>query len=153
MPEAIPTNAQAPAQGQPNAQVGEHQQEEGPGVTPQAEYPHLRGSKARVEFRDQHGNVLDENLVSSLRSEGKVSFETRYETNTLLEHGHEVDIVDGKVAPPHPDVQGQNPETIKEQGRPADDSPPSVPGGESAAGQPEAPEAKPASEGNEATRA
>lgn len=67
-------------------------------VTPEAER-RLRGSKARVEYRDQDGNILDESLVAALQKEGKVSFETRYETRTRLENGHEVDVVDGKVVP------------------------------------------------------
>lgn len=132
----------------------QEQPEQEANVTPQAKYPHLRGSKARVEFRDEHGNVLDEDLVSSLRQEGKVSFETRYETKTRLAHGHQVDIVDGQVAPPHPDVEGQNPETVHDQEmRPADDSPASAAGGERSVEKAESQEeAKPASEGNEATK-
>lgn len=74
------------------------QNEEQAKVTPEAER-RLRGSKARVEYRDQDGNILDESLVAALQKEGKVSFETRYERRTRLENGHEVDVVDGKVAP------------------------------------------------------
>lgn len=37
---------------------------------------------ARVEYRDEHGNILDEDLVKELDSEGKVTFSTRYETRT-----------------------------------------------------------------------
>jgi dolichyl-phosphate-mannose-protein mannosyltransferase len=162
-PNAIPTTpAQAPPAPeqvnppeQANQQAVEDQSEQEPNVTPEAKYPHLHGSKARVEFRDQHGNVLDEDLVASLQNEGKVSFETRYETRTRLSKGHEVDIVDGQVpppVPPHPDVEGQNPETVGEQEKQhADDIPASVAGGERSAEKADIPEAKPASEGNEAT--
>jgi dolichyl-phosphate-mannose-protein mannosyltransferase len=108
---------------------------------------------ARVEYRDQNGNVLDEALVASLAKEGKVSFETRHETRTRLEHGHEVEMVDGQIAPPHPDVEGQNPETVKNQEQQAaGDSPASVAVGESSVEEPSSPEPKPASEANEATQ-
>lgn len=158
-PKPVPTTpAQAPVPEQQQQQVVHEQPEEAgqePGVTPEAKYPQLRGSKARVEFRDQHGNVLDESLVSSLQQQGKVQFETRYETQTRLSQGHEVDIVDGQVpppAPPHPDVEGQNPETVaKQEKQHADGSPASVPGGEHSVEKADIPEAKPASEGNEAT--
>lgn len=132
--------------------IPDQQPEQEANVTPEAQYPHLRGSKARIEFRDEHGNVLDEDLVASLQKEGKVSFETRYETKTRLTRGHEVDIVDGRVAPPHPDVEGQNPETVGGQEKwPADHSPAPAAGGERSAEKADKPEAKPASEGNEAT--
>lgn len=162
---AIPTTpSQAPAvqeqaNQQPNQQIiqepaDQEVADQDANVTPEAKYPHLRGSKARVEFRDEHGNVLDESLVSALRKEGKVSFETRYETKTRLAHGHQVDIVDGQVAPAHPDVEGQNPETVNDQGKQfADDSPASAAGGEKSVEKEESQEAKPASEGNEATKA
>lgn len=155
--KAIPTTpAQAPpATEQANQPVVQGQPEHEANVTPQANYPHLRGSKARVEYRDQHGNVLDESLVSSLQQEGKVQFETRYETRTRLSQAHEVDIIGGQVhppAPPHPDVEGQNPETFGEQEeRRAGDIPASVAGGERSAEKADFPKAKPASEGNEAT--
>ncbi|KKK14332.1 hypothetical protein P175DRAFT_0508810 [Aspergillus ochraceoroseus IBT 24754] len=114
--------------------------------------PQLRGSQARVEYRDQNGNVLDEEVVASLRKEGKVSFETRHETRTRLENGHLVDVVDGKLAPPHPDVEGQNPETSGKQEEEAlDDSPASAAGAQISVEEQSSPEPKPASEGNEAT--
>lgn len=115
--------------------------------------PKLSGSVARVEYRDQNGNVLDESLVSSLRAEGKVKFETRYDTNRL-QHAHEIPIVDGQLAPPHPDVQGQNPETgSKVEDSIPPESPASVADGtEQSADQPNEPVASPASEGNDATQ-
>lgn len=113
----------------------------------------LAGSKARVEYRDQEGNILPEDLVSSLREEGKVKFETRWESKSRLQNAQEIPIVDGQLAPPHPDVEGQNPET---GGSPEDSVPPESPasvaqGNERSAEQAKSPEAKPASEGNQAT--
>ncbi|KAJ5219890.1 hypothetical protein N7468_009094 [Penicillium chermesinum] len=125
---------QPPAQ-QPLDAAGQ-QQEEQPGAAVTS--PKLAGTMARVEYRDQNGNILDEELVASLRADGK--------------HAHEVPIVDGQLAPPHPDVEGQNPETDA-----ADTIPPESPasvdqGNERSAEVDSSPEAKPASEGNEATR-
>lgn len=91
-----------------------------------------------LEHRDQDGNLLNEEQVAELK--GKVSFKTRYETRTRLVDADGNEIVDddddgdgedgeavqppldqaqeqpnGHVpdgrAPPHPDVEGQNPET------------------------------------------
>ncbi|EUC32201.1 glycosyltransferase family 39 protein [Bipolaris zeicola 26-R-13] len=78
----------------------------------------------RVEYRDEKGRVLNDAEVEALK--GKVSFKTRYETRTRLvdDEGNEVfdELVESHdeaeehgVAPPHPDVEGQNPET-REQG-------------------------------------
>lgn len=125
-------------------------------VTPKAHQP---GSRARVEYRDQDGNLLDEEFVSQLAKEGKVQFETRHETQTRLEHAHEVDMVDGKVAPPappvappHPDVEGQDPETVGKEPPVVEDGPASAAGQGSPLGQEErSPEPKPAEEPNEAT--
>lgn len=116
--------------------------------------PKLAGSMARVEYRDQHGNVLPEDLVASLRADGKVKFETRWESQSRLQHAHEIPIVDGQLAPPHPDVEGQNPET---RGSPDDSVPPEKPasvveGNERSSEKFDSPQAKPASEGNEATK-
>lgn len=65
----------------------------------------------KVEYRDQNGNLLDEAQVQALLADGKASFETKYETRTKLvdEMGNEVNPSD--IAPPHPDVEGQNPDT------------------------------------------
>lgn len=73
----------------------------------------------KVEYRDQDGNILNEEQVKAL--EGKVSFKTRYETRTRLVDGSgdevEGEIVgeaaDAGVAPPHPDVDNVDPETPK----------------------------------------
>lgn len=88
----------------------------------------------RVEYRDQDGNLLDEEQVKALQ--GKVEFKTRYETRTRIvdANGNEVPppaggeqqvpvnpdgAIDGAslaaspegVAPPHPDIEGAEPET------------------------------------------
>lgn len=76
--------------------------------TPELSQPPLRGSKAVVEYRDAEGNVLPESLVEELRKQGKVSFETRYETRTRLANGHEVDVVDGHIAHPHANFEAAN---------------------------------------------
>ena len=137
----------------PQEEALEAEENESAKVTKEAQ-PSLRGKKARVEFRDQDGNVLDESLVAQLQQQGKVSIESRFEYRSRLANGHEVDILDGKVAPPHPDVEGQNPETVgrKEQW-PVEDIPaPAAAGKESSAGQESGSrQAEPASEGNEAT--
>lgn len=111
----------------------------------------------RVEYRDQNGNLLDEEQVKAL--EGKVEFKTKYETRTrvLDGAGNEVEVrvdaddaADSGVAPPHPDVEGANQQTKKKDGEeqvPKEAS-------ESKAGEKEAEKSvpKPASEGgNEAT--
>ena len=67
----------------------------------------------KVEYRDQDGNLLDPEQVKSL--EGKVSFKTRYETRTRLidPQGNEIIMPeDAGVAPPHPDIEGPEPETV-----------------------------------------
>ncbi|KAJ5819812.1 hypothetical protein N7474_005403 [Penicillium riverlandense] len=145
--EAIPTTpvAQVPPQGQPA-----HEAVQEPSEAAVTDHP-IPGDKARIEYRDQNGNLLPEDLVNSLRAEGKVKFETRYEANAKLEHGHEVDVVDGKIVhPPHPDVEGQNPETHGNSEAP--ESPASAPGNEPSVEWQGSQEAKPASEGNEATQ-
>lgn len=146
-PPPPPVQAQEPAP----EPAGEAAQESDPAAVTA---PKIQGSMARVEYRDQNGKVLDENLVASLRAEGKVKFETRYEPGQPLQNAHDVPIVDGQLAPPHPDVQGQNPETGS---APEDSVPPESPasvadGNERSVEQSSSMEAKPASEGNEATK-
>jgi dolichyl-phosphate-mannose-protein mannosyltransferase len=114
----------------------------------------------KVEYRDQDGNLLDPEQVKAL--EGKVEFKTRYETRTRVvdANGNEIAMpeggwpesygVPGGVAPPHPDVQGVDQETRSI--RPDDpilpkEADPSKEGERE--GQDS--QAKPASEGNEAT--
>lgn len=45
----------------------------------------------RVEYRDQAGNILNEEQVKSFR--GKVDFKTRYETRTRLVDAQGIEIV------------------------------------------------------------
>lgn len=158
---AIPTTEAAappvppPVQAEEPAGAGQGEQQNQAAVTE----PKISSSVARVEYRDQNGNVLPEDFVASLRAEGKVKFETRYESRSRLENAHEVPIVDGQPqysvpAPPHPDVEGQNPETGRQ---PEDSIPPESPasvaeGNVQSAEEFHSPEAKPASEGYEATQ-
>lgn len=66
----------------------------------------------KVEYRDQNGNILDPEEVKAL--EGKVSFKTRYETRTRLVDGsgNVVDQENAGVAPPHPEDDNVDPETV-----------------------------------------
>jgi dolichyl-phosphate-mannose-protein mannosyltransferase len=90
----------------------------------------------RIEYRDENGRVLDDEEVSALA--GKVSFKTRYETRTRIVDAQGNEIYEGLVdahgaeeevgvAPPHPDVEGRNPET-QQGSEPAEasDAPPTV---------------------------
>lgn len=84
-------------------------------VTPLAGRPaeqQVVGQADRVEYRDQDGNLLNEEEVASLKAEGKASFETRYETETKLvdEHGNILPD-NSSIAPEHPDAEGVNPDT------------------------------------------
>lgn len=114
----------------------------------------------KVEYRDQDGNLLDPEQVKSL--EGKVSFKTRYETRTRMVDAQGNDIPmpeEAGVAPPHPDVEGVDRETVRipdpsNQDKPAvqrevkaDESK------EESIAKSDNGAAKPASEGNEATAA
>ncbi|KZF20515.1 glycosyltransferase family 39 protein [Xylona heveae TC161] len=84
-------------------------------VTPQKapDLPLLR-KEQRLEYRDQDGNILNEEQIAAL--EGKVSFSTRYETRTRVLDGAGNVVLEGSAgteapALPHPEVQGENPET------------------------------------------
>jgi len=114
----------------------------------------ILSKEEKVEYRDEAGNILNAEQVKAL--EGKVSFKTRYETRTRVvdEQGNEVyqavvDVRDGDdenpagVAPPHPDVEGRNPET---GGVPAEAEANTEPATASADVGGEAKEEKPASE-------
>lgn len=118
--------------------------------------PKVLSKEEKIEYRDQDGNLLNDEQVKSL--EGKVEFKTKYETKTRVvdEKGQEVpmpeggwpnDLVGG-VAPPHPDVEGVDKETAKVESA-------EVPKEAAASrdGEKEAKnlKAKPASEGQEAT--
>lgn len=139
-------------------------------VTPQPAAESIIHKEEKVEFRDQNGNLLNEEQVSSL--EGKVSFKTRYETRTRIidAEGKEVDDVgagaagvpgavegaaEGGIAPPHPDAERQ-PGTLPEvdddkKEFPATASPEEDIGKEKSVEAKEV-KAKPASEGGKATK-
>ena len=90
----------------------------------------------RIEYRDENGRVLNDDEVSALA--GKVSFKTRYETRTRIVDAQGNEIYEGLVdahgaaeeqgvAPPHPDVDGRNPETQEQdQSAEASEAPPTV---------------------------
>lgn len=72
----------------------------------------------RVEYRDQDGNILNEEQVKAL--EGKVEFKTRYETRTRVidDKGNELPVpidesLAGKEAPPHPGAEDVDEKTAK----------------------------------------
>ena len=130
-------------------------------VTPQpiADQPSISRSE-KVEYRDQDGNILNEEQVAAL--DGKVSFETRYETRTRIIDADGKEIVDEPVgnegfAPPHPDVD-REPETAAdvpendERDYPATASPDDDIGKEKSIENVDGGKPKPASEGSEATR-
>lgn len=114
----------------------------------------------KVEYRDQYGNILNEEQVAALQ--GKVSFETRYETRTRTVDaagnviGDGVEGADG-YAPPHPDVD-REPETAvdvpEDDGRefPATASPEEDTIKEQSLEQNDLRKPRPASEGIEATK-
>jgi dolichyl-phosphate-mannose-protein mannosyltransferase len=126
----------------------------------------------RIEYRDENGRVLDDEEVAALA--GKVSFKTRYETRTRVVDAQGNEIYEGLVdahgdesaggaeevgvAPPHPDVEGRNPETqVDSDAAEASDTPPTVEVKEdqqkekSIEHDQQAGEAKPASEAQAAT--
>jgi dolichyl-phosphate-mannose-protein mannosyltransferase len=94
--------------------AGNQVQEQEPNVTPPALYgDELIRQEETVEYRDEDGNLLNEEEVAALK--GKVSFETRYETRTRIVDAAGNPIADGSEevdghAPPHPDVD-REPET------------------------------------------
>lgn len=137
--------------------------EQDPNVTPQ---PSVDESSTRreekVEYRDQDGNLLDEDQVASLEVEGKVSFQTRYETRTRIVDAAGNEVGDGFAgaegfAPPHPDVD-RAPETavdgLEDDGReyPATASPEEDVNKEKSVEKADAKKPRPGSEGREATR-
>jgi dolichyl-phosphate-mannose-protein mannosyltransferase len=120
----------------------------------------------RIEYRDESGNVLNDEEVAALA--GKVSFKTRYETRTRIVDGQGNEIYEGLVAahggedqpgvaPPHPDAEGRNPET-QDAGAAAEasDTPPTVEVKEDQlkerSVEQHKQDAKPASEGQSATK-
>ncbi|KAF2653569.1 glycosyltransferase family 39 protein [Lophiostoma macrostomum CBS 122681] len=124
----------------------------------------ILSKEERVEYRDEHGRVLEEDEVKALA--GKVSFKTRYETRTRIvdAQGNEIheELVGARedegagVAPPHPDVEGRNPETKEKGEAEASEAPPTVEviddTRKESIVEGEAKEPKPASEGLAATQ-
>lgn len=130
-------------------------------MTPQPQQPQIIGREERVEYRDQEGNLLNEEQVESLKKEGKVSFQTKYETQTrVIDPQGRVHLKAVEHAPPHPDVEGQNPQTgskgkVQGDENAVGNKPASAAGQDRSVrdedgDQPGKP--KPASEGNEATK-
>ena len=151
-PEKAAPPAQKPVAAKPEAQdqkpIVEKQEPLKPFDPPMSDAPaykpvpsHSFGHKIvskeeKVEYRDQDGNLLDEEQVMELK--GKVSFKTRYETRTRLVDGsgNEIEspeeLVQEKLAereeavkeqkvlgdeaakavPSHPDTDGVDPETV-----------------------------------------
>jgi len=78
-------------------------------------------SEEKVEFRDENGNLLNEDQVKAM--EGKVSFSTRYETRTRLvdEAGNEVYegiVAEGDAAGAGAEAVAENAGTIAEGSNP-----------------------------------
>ena len=114
----------------------------------------------KVEYRDQDGNLLDSEQVAEL--EGKVSFQTKYETRTKLVDAAGKEIGGSSAgaagfAPPHPDVD-REPETAPNEDeddkrdRPATASPEKDVGKEKSVEKAKGGRAKPAEEPKDATR-
>lgn len=116
----------------------------------------ILSKEEKIEYRDQDGNLLNEEQVKAL--EGKVEFETKYATKTRVvdEHGNEIAMpeggwpseIAGAVAPPHPDVEGVDKETPKVE---AVELPKDAAASRDGEKEAEQLKAKPASEGQEAT--
>lgn len=124
------------------------------------------GQEERVEYRDQDGNLLDPEEVAQLIAEGVASFSTKYETETKLvdQFGNVIPDEDRSlyeaqepasepesVAPEHPDVEGQNPDTkgaVDGSREPASVEVPAQPAQNEAE---QSPEAEPPSDAVEAT--
>lgn len=118
----------------------------------------ILSKEEKVEYRDQDGNLLDPEQVKAL--EGKVSFKTRYETRTRMvdAQGNEINVPDNVgVAPPHPDIENVDRETVGIPEPSSKDSPASQSDVKADELKEESIEkvkksvAKPASEGNDAT--
>ncbi|KAF4969792.1 hypothetical protein FZEAL_10166 [Fusarium zealandicum] len=157
----VPTTSAAKnAEPKKQAPVAEKKEEAGISGAPPAVEHRVVAKEEKVEYRDQDGNILDPEQVKAL--EGKVEFKTKYETKTRVvdESGNEVNEPQGGwpenmepgVAPPHPDVEGVDSETIKVKSEDAAAAPPQD-AAASKDGEKEAEEvkAKPASENKDAT--
>ncbi|KAI9718002.1 MAG: hypothetical protein M1828_006992 [Chrysothrix sp. TS-e1954] len=132
---------------------------------------HLQEGAVRevgLEYRDEEGNLMSPEEVEKIKDQ--VSFSTKYETRTRIvdDAGNEIpraSMPDGQIkegqAPPHPDIEGRNPNTAgseKRQGEAeaeASDAPPTVDAegglGKESAGADSPKKARPGSERDEAT--
>lgn len=132
-------------------------------VTPQASVdPSSLHREEKVEYRDQDGNILNEEQVSEL--EGKVSFQTRYETRTRIldadgnEIGDSADDSSGSAGTAPPAPEDLEPETAadvpEDDGReyPATASPEDDLTKEKSVKKNDDAAARPASEAKDATR-
>lgn len=156
----VPVKSQvpvAPIQNQNQQQpIGENPDGNKQYVTPQpAGSNRIIGREERIEYRDEAGNLLEPKEVARLQAEGKVSLQTKYQTQTRVidASGNQI-IKNSEHAPPHPDVEGQNPETNRNgEESVARNEPASVAGLEkSVYDEQVASAAKPASEAQGATK-
>jgi dolichyl-phosphate-mannose-protein mannosyltransferase len=134
-PVALPVEQQQPAEARNDEMISEQPAVSAPPQGIPQDLP-VVSKEERIEYRDENGRILDDEEVSALA--GKVSFKTRYETRTRIVDAQGNEIYEGLVdahgaeeqagvAPPHPDVEGQNPET-QQGSEPAEasDVPPTV---------------------------
>lgn len=129
-------------------------------VTPQASVNQASlHREEKVEYRDQEGNLLNEEQVAEL--EGKVSFQTRYETRTRVLDADGKEIEDnaagsaGTAPPPPADLEPETAADVPEDdGReyPATASPEDDLNKEKSVKKNDDAAARPASEAKEATR-
>ncbi|KAF4471401.1 dolichyl-phosphate-mannose- mannosyltransferase [Fusarium albosuccineum] len=156
------TSASKNVEPQKQVPVVDKQEDAGISGAPQPAVEHrVVAKEEKVEYRDQDGNLLDPEEVKAL--EGKVEFKTKYETKTRVvdENGNEVEEpeggwpadMDAGVAPPHPDVEGVDSETVKSKAQEPVAAAPPQDVAASKDGEKEAEEikAKPASENQDAT--
>jgi dolichyl-phosphate-mannose-protein mannosyltransferase len=119
---------------------------------PMPKEPRILSKEEKIEYRDQDGNLLDEEQIKAMEG---VEFETKYETKTRVVDGQGNEIPEPAggwpaevvgVAPPHPDVEGAEKETVQaEDVKPPQDAAASNEGEKEA----EQAKAKPASSDNQ----
>lgn len=122
------------------------------------------GREEKIEYRDENGNLLNEEQVAELQ--GKVSFKTKYETRTRIvdADGNEIyegEVVDGEEVDengqldnPHgTSADGANPETPGVPEESGNSEPPAVEAAEDGEDkEAKQREAQPGSEAPEATK-